>query len=126
MTLEELTRLASPLGVRSANVAKLFTAPQLEPCASPRSPSRKPQAAASLSSWPQPRELDVDRVGSLTILGFGFLEVQQSRGEMQSPLPRKAQFEVMSLPNRIFRLSNGESEPDGIQQIMRECLLGLY
>ena len=28
----------------------------------------------------------------------------------------------MSLPNRIFRLSNGESEPDGIQQIMRECL----
>ena len=71
-------------------------------------------------------ELDVDRVGSLTILGFGFLEVQQSRGEMQSPLPRKAQFEVMSLPNRIFRLSNGESEPDGIQQIMRECLLGLY
>ena len=26
VTLEELTRLASPLGVRSANVAKLFTA----------------------------------------------------------------------------------------------------
>eukprot|EP00439_Symbiodinium_sp_Y106_P053055 s1728_g7.t1 len=62
VTLEELTRLASPLGVRSANVAKLFT------------------------------ELDIDRVGSLT----------------------KAQFEVMSLPNRIFRLSNGESEPDRI------------
>ena len=29
VTLEELTRLVSPLGVRSANVAKLFTAAQL-------------------------------------------------------------------------------------------------